>query len=165
MRGRLFFIGLIALLVPLVVAACGESDPPRDEETGEIVEEGGVSVFRIRAGDCLLQPDEDAEEIGSLDAVPCDQPHDAEAFALFDMEGAADAPYPGMAAVDGAVVAGCTGSRFDAYVGIAYVESRYFAAGIFPTEETWEERDDREIVCIAVDPLGQITGSIRGRAE
>ena len=48
-------------------------------------------------GDCFDQPpDGNIQEVAG---VPCDEPHDTEVYAKFDMEGGDDAPYPGDAAV------------------------------------------------------------------
>jgi hypothetical protein len=164
MRGRLIFLGVIALLVPLVVAACS-SDPDRDEETGAIVEEGDLSVFSVRVRDCFDRPDEGDTGVAELAARPCEELHDGEAFAVFDAPGDDDAPFPGVASLEAIVAEECIGSRFEQYVDSSYAESKYFATAITPTEDTWEDRDDREIICVLFDPTGPITGSVRGSGE
>jgi hypothetical protein len=163
MRVRLIFLGVIALLVPLVVVACS-SGPDRDEETGAIVEEGDLSVFSVRAGDCFDRPDEGDTEIAELAARPCEESHDGEAFAVFDAPGDDDTSFPGVAGIE-IMADECFGSRFELYVGSSYAESKYFASAIAPTEDTWEDRGDREFICVLFDPAGPITGSVRGSGE
>ena len=57
----------------------------------------------------------------------------------------------------------CTGDAFQSYVGVAYAQSDIYATGYPPSEETWEENDDREIICILHNQDdSDITGSLRG---
>jgi hypothetical protein len=52
------------------------------------------------------------------------------------------------------------------YVGLDVDTSIYDVGPITPSQTTWEEADDREILCFAFDAAsGSITGSIEGAAE
>ncbi|MDA3040977.1 MAG: hypothetical protein O3C27_15900 [Actinomycetota bacterium] len=64
------------------------------DESGEIVEAGGLGVFAMEVGDCFQVPIEDL--VQSVEAVPCTEPHDAQVYAKFDMP---DGPYPGEPAI------------------------------------------------------------------
>lgn len=58
--------------------------------------------------------------------------------------------------------AGCV-ERFEAAVGAAYDGSELEVYPITPTRSTWDEQDDREIVCAAYQrEFEKLTGSVRG---
>ncbi len=157
-----------AFLILALTSACGSDASQQDNSTrdegGDITEGGDVGVFALEVGDCFDQPPDG--NITEVAAVPCDQAHDLEVFAKFDMEGGDDAPYPGDAAVQTASE-DCIGSLFEDYVGIDYQSSRYGVFPITPTQQTWEsDLNDREIICTANTVDGtQLTGSIQGTAE
>ena len=143
----------------LLVAACSDastSDESERDESGEVVEEGDVGALVLQVGDCFDDPGSDA--VSSVPAVPCDEPHVNEVYALFDVEGD---DWPGEESLRGDAEAGCI-ERFDAYVGTPYAESALFSRAIIPSEDTWEQADDREIICIVYDPSGERTGSAEG---
>jgi putative regulator of septum formation len=114
-----------------------------------------TDVFAIDVGDCLL----DADLEGTITEVPtidCASPHDSEAYASIIMD---DGDFPGEEAVDAQAVADCT-TEFNFFVGVDYQESELDFAYYYPTEESWAQ-GDREILCLIVDPSGQVTGSLR----
>ena len=51
---------------------------------------------------------------------------------------------------------GCT-SRFGDFIGTPYQKSRLEVQYLYPTEESWNTQDDREVVCSVTDPKGKIT--------
>ncbi len=118
---------------------------------------GDVDVFSFEVGDCFSEAGGDTVE--SLPIVSCDEEHDVEVYALYDLP---DGDFPGDDVVIESASEGCL-ERFDAYVGIAYAESVYDINTIFPTENTWNNLFDREIVCLLVriDGLPNI-GSAEG---
>lgn len=136
------------------VSAMG--DETKRDEAGVITEAGGLGAFSIRVDDCIQLPD--ASEVQSVEGVPCDRPHDAQAFATFLMP---DGAYPGAVAIDRATDEGCM-DRFEAYVGVAYEDSELDFTAFHPTSASWTEGGDREIVCFVVDPAGKLTGEARG---
>src|SRR5690606_21250721 len=115
-------------------------------------------------GDCFDQPP--SGDITEVAAIPCDEPHDLEVFAKFDMEGGDDAPYPGDAAVRTASEE-CIGTLFEDYVGLDYQSSRFDVFPITPTRRTVERhRTNRQIRGTANTVYrNPITGSIQGTAE
>lgn len=151
----------IASVVVVAAAAFGgagifDDDTVRDE-SGAIIESGGLGALSIQVGDCVNLPD--SEYVESLEALPCADPHDAEAFEAFDM---ADGSYPGDDVVQDAAIFGCY-DAFEPFVGKDYETSQLEMYWLYPTPETWREYDDREILCMVTSLDGsKLTGSMRG---
>ena len=137
------------------------SDPERDPETQEVNEAGTADVFSLRVGDCYNDEGSTDEEISSVPAVPCSEPHDNEAYFAFDI---ADGDFPGDESILASADEGCF-TEFEPFVGFSYEESELDFGYIFPTEASWAD-GDREILCTiyAVD-LTQVTGSLAGAAR
>jgi hypothetical protein len=140
----LAFPALLALACGSLLAACGDDEVP----TAEV-------------GDCVQESELTGGSIDEISTVDCDDPHYAELIAKFDLDGD---DFPGAAAVGTDAQEGCA-TRFEDYVGIDYASSIYFLAPVTPTEETWERADDREVLCFAYNPDGDITGSVEDAAE
>jgi hypothetical protein len=136
--------GVVAAGIAIVGGAGILDDDTTRDESGEIVEAGALGAMAMQVGDCIQLPEEDL--VQSVQAVPCVEPHDAQVYALFDM---AEGAFPGVAAVDTAAEEGCM-SRFAGFVGMSYEESTLYANWFTPTQESWEEIDDREIACVIV---------------
>lgn len=152
-------VGLAALTLGVVLAACGGAD--RDD-SGEIVEAGSVSAFQLRVGDCFDDDTDLGEEVSSLAAIPCAEPHGSEVYALVDHLGGDEDPYPGEDVISQYSEDVCI-PPFASYVGTPYEQSRLFITFLYPTAESWG-LDDREIVCIVLD-TEKMEGSARGLAE
>ena len=141
---------LLLVVSVLALAACssGESE----------------SVFDLTPGGCfddVIEDGEFAEEAQTLPMVDCADPHDNEAYALYDME---DGSFPAQAAVDDVAIAKCV-SLFEDYVGSDYETSRLDIWWIFPTEQGWAE-GDREVACVLYDlDLNKLIGSMRNSGE
>lgn len=145
----------VAALLALVgtLSACGVvgiRDAPRDS-SGRVTEEASADAFALKVGDCLQDPG--ALELREITAVPCDQPHDYEAYAATLLKGT---DYPGQESVE-TTARGFCGREFQKFIGAAYDEStlnyRYFA----PSETSWSSQSDREILCLVA--LGDGTKS------
>ena len=161
LRRRLCF-GAGYALAAFVLAACGGAE--RDD-SGEIVEGGDIDVFSFEVGDCFDDPPGTSTGVAEVPAVPCSESHDNEVFALGDHPADDDAPYPGDAAMQSFAEEFCLG-EFEGYVGISYDESRFAAAPFFPSQDTWEQQDDREFVCFLYDLESQkLTGSMKDSGE
>lgn len=93
--------------------------------------------------------DQEAPEVDRLPTVPCDEPHQNEVFHLYDVD-AAD--HPGLDALRAQAEEVCRGEPFTRYVGEPYETSRFEVFQILPTEDTWREDGDREVVCALYDP-------------
>jgi len=129
-------------LVGVGYAGLGGQDNTTRDDAGEIVDGGEIGAFRIQVGDCLGGLDEGIFE--SAEGLPCTEPHQYEVYFAFNLE---DGPFPG----DSAVAAEADDRCYDAFtpfVGSAYEESIYGFTSLMPTEGSWEELDDREVLCI-----------------
>ena len=156
MRRTLTTFAVLPVLL-LGVAACSE-DATRDD-SGEVTEESDVAATKVREGDCI----ESAElgEVQSLKAIPCSEPHGAEAYHAFDLP--ADFDTEGQDAIGVAAQTGCT-EAFEEFVGLAYDESALEISQLTPTPESFET-GDRAVVCFVVDPDTTTTGSLEGAAR
>ena len=122
---------------------------------------GQQSVFSLPVGTCF---DDQADgEISSVPEVNCAEPHDNEVFAL--IEYTETDTYPGTDQMSEISDELCR-AQFAGYVGIEYESSVLEVFPIFPTEESWDEDDDREIICALYNAdLSKITGSMEGAAR
>jgi hypothetical protein len=134
----------------------GGGTPGTDTPTGE---GDNTDVFTIKVGDCLNDGGVEGE-VSEVPTVACTEPHDSEAYASIIMD---DGDFPGDQAVEDKAIADCT-TEFNGFVGLDYQESTLDFAYYYPTEESWAN-GDREILCLIVDPAGQVTGSLAGAAR
>lgn len=117
-----------------------------------------VSANSLEVGDCTN--DDFTGAVGEVDTVDCADSHTAEVFAVFDVDGD---DFPGTADIQSQAAEGCNGDRFSEYVGTPYEESEIYTTYLVPTEETWNEADDRTIICLAVTQDGSASeGSVEG---
>jgi hypothetical protein len=135
-------IGLAVVVLALGLTACSKE----------------VAANNLEVGDCTNQ--DLAGAVGEVDTVDCEESHTAEVFAVFDIEGD---DFPGTAEIQTEAADGCNGDRFEEYVGVPYAESEIYSTYLVPTEETWNEADDRTVICFAVTQDGSPTeGSVEG---
>ncbi len=133
------------------------TDADRDS-SGAIVDAGNIDVFQIRVGDCFDDGD-GSEEISSLPAVPCDQPHDNEAYASFNVSLAS---YPEDDGMYELAFESCR-ERFESFVGRDYESSSLDIYTLYPTIDGWVQ-GDREVVCAVFDmEANKLVGSMKGR--
>lgn len=116
------------------------TDPttPAPTEAGQL-----TNFFDLKVGDCFDVPD-DANG-NALLFSSCNVLHDYEAYSVETMPG--DSTYPGETAVDDFASTACV-DAFQAYVGKPYSSSTYAYTPITPSKETWEQLNDREILCV-----------------
>jgi hypothetical protein len=169
----------ILALVVLVMAACQSSneDPTAtptpsvsaadrsaapstdddDDDDDDIGEE--TSVFELETGDCFSA---DADVVETVTVVDCAETHTYEVFGVFDHEGDDDEPYPGDEAILEYADSRCQ-PLFEDYVAADYQSSIYWITSVTPSAETWDDDDDREIVCAL--KLGEEGDEMTGSAE
>ena len=117
-----------------------------------------VAANSLEVGDCTDQDLSGA--VGEVETVDCDESHTAEVFEVFDIDGD---EFPGSAEVQAQATEECQGDAFEEYVGVPYAQSEVYATFLVPTEETWNEADDRTVICLAVTQDGSPTeGSVEG---
>jgi hypothetical protein len=140
--------GLVAALFALLVAlgaGCGILD--------------STEVATADVGDCINN-DIASSSISEFDTVECTEPHTAELIYKFDLP---DGDFPGQEAIGAAVEEECQGSAFEDYVGTPYAESEIFLFPVTPTEQTWDEADDREVLCFGgLQDGADLTESVQG---
>jgi hypothetical protein len=133
----------LIILAAFLAAACGP--PAERDDSGNIVSRGAIDAFAMKIGDCfndspaLLTGDETTEVRG----VPCDQPHDNEVFALFDVT---FTEYPGEESMSERAIQACI-KRFEAFVGAPYETSELDTFPLYPGEASWSQLNDREVIC------------------
>ncbi len=136
-------VGAAVIAVAAFGGAAAFDDNTVRDDSGAIVEGGGLGAFALQVGDCFNIPEE--ELIQSLEAVPCGQPHDAEAYASFNQSGRG-LEWPGQDIVSDASDWGCY-DRFETFVGLPWDNSEFDYWFLEPTRESWEENNDREVTC------------------
>jgi hypothetical protein len=128
--------------------------------SGAIVGEGNVDAFQVRVGDCFDDSSTSGDEISDLPGVPCSKPHDNEAYAVFDLS---IASYPDNDSMGELAQESCL-QRFDTFVGRDYESSSLDIFAIYPTTESWAQKD-REVICAIYDmEENKLVGSAQGRA-
>jgi hypothetical protein len=147
----------------MLVAGCGpdQDQAVRGDDSSAIVTPGSVDVFEVRVGDCFEEEFASANasesaEVFDVDAVPCDQEHQSEVYATFDLP---DGDYPGEKEVVQLASEGCV-ERFADFVGTSYGSTRLDVNYLFPTRRSWEDTGDREVACAVYDPAGPVEGSV-----
>ena len=165
-RSRSAIAALSLLLGALALTGCSVIDSiapkeqaVRDDKTSEVTEAGQADVFTVSVGDCFNDVSE--QEISEVPAVPCDQPHDYEAYHAFDIAGD---EFPGDEAVTSQADDGCS-AAFTDFNGLSYDESTLYLGYLQPTEESWTGQNDHEVVCYIYEENLQTTGSLKGAAR
>jgi hypothetical protein len=132
-----------------------------DDDDGDDGEE--TSVFELETGDCFSA---DADVVESVTVVDCEDTHTYEVFGVFDHEADDDEPYPGDGAILEYADIRCQ-PLFEDYVAADYQTSIYWITSVTPSAETWDDGDDREIVCaLKLGEEGEEkTGSAEGTGE
>ncbi len=136
----------------------GSGDADRDEETGQVTESSTVDIFSLKLGDCKM-----ASATGLIedaDVVPCDEPHDEEVYYEITMDDGEFSEED----IDAASQE-CIGDAYTSFVGIDFQSSTLEVYPITPTQQTWDELNDRIVQCVISDPAGPTTGSLKGAAR
>ena len=141
-----------------VAAALGISSMAQRNDAGEIMAAGTVDAFEVRVEDCFQDAALESEDVSEVPGIPCSDPHDNEVFAAFDVPG----EWPGDEAIEEMAYQGCY-DRFAGAIGKSYEESIIDYTVIYPSEGSWQERGDREVLCVGYHmEYEQLTGSIIG---
>jgi hypothetical protein len=111
------------------------------------------STPTANVGDCL-DVGSLATVVETLPTVPCDEPHEAEVYAVLDLE--SDAAYEDLA-VDEVAFDECE-ALFADFIGVAYEESVIEIWYLYPDTTGWGA-GDREVICAAAE-LDWDTGDV-----
>ena len=133
------------------------------DESGAIVGSGDMGAFSIRLGDCFDNTGplggDSAGQVSSLPGVPCGDPHDNEVYAVFDVT---MTEFPGDEKMSEVAFTECI-SRFAGFVGTDYQSSSLDVTSLYPSTESWNRQNDREVICAVYDMNnGKLTGSMKG---
>lgn len=144
----------VALLALSALTACSGGSEEAEREDGAIVAPGALDVFGVRVGDCLDldATDATAAQVTDLAAVPCTQPHRHEVFHVGEVTGFD--VYPGPSELSSTSDGMCLGA-FEDYVGIPYLDSDVQFTYLYPSLASWQDEEDREVVCILVSTSPQ----------
>lgn len=141
----------VAVAVALV-AGCTNNGGNDGTSSEEILDVGATGP-----GTCLDFPLDQDAEIKNLPVVEdCNQPHSHEIYAVTDYvldDGGEADVFPGFDALETFSRAACL-DDFDGYFGISAFDSELFYSWIVPTLDSWEKKDDREILCVAGNQNG-----------
>lgn len=103
----------------------------------------GSQVATAEVGDCVNMSDFEGE-VTEIPTVDCSEEHDAQVFFLAEMT---DDEFPGQEGVQAAAEEQCL-PAFEDFVGTGYQESSLDINFIGPSEDTWDQADDREVICV-----------------
>ena len=148
------------IVIAVGVAAYNLVTQADRDDSGAIVDAGNIDAFAVKTGDCFDDPTSDASgEVSSLRGVPCSEPHDNEAFAVFDVDVAS---FPGDDEIADLAFDACL-ERFEPFVGRDYESSSLDVYALYPTQDSWNHHNDREVVCAVFDmEANKLTGSVAG---
>jgi hypothetical protein len=118
-----------------------------------------ISAFDLEVGDCFDAPD--VEAVADVELIGCDEPHRYEAYHIENHPAGADEPFIGDEAMTSYADDVCIGA-FEAFVGVPWEGSTLTYFFLQPTADTWEEVDDREVLCAVYSTEGDLTGSVEG---
>jgi len=129
---------------------------------------GDDDPFSIKVGECFNDdvPGNEGDEVTSIAKVECAEPHIWEAYSSVIIE-EGDGAFPGSPAITEQGDADCL-TAFEPYVGISYDDSTLYFSYYSPTEKSWTDGNDREILCIVTttdDFETKATGSVKGSAK
>jgi len=147
-----------AIIATALLVACGGESLKRDAD-GAVVSKGKVSAYDVQVGDCSAA--ELKEETVDIELVPCTEPHTHEAYFLVEHP---DGPYPGSTAIETFAEQQCVGAFAD-FVGIELSESRFYFTYLYPSVSTWNDDQDRQVVCFVVSRDEPISVSVEGLAQ
>jgi hypothetical protein len=147
-----------AVAVVFAVAGCSGGGGLKRDKDGHVTSAGDLSVFDLRAGDCITPPGDVKAELDKVRVVPCKDGHTQEAFAVQPYD-KGDA-YPGDQALT-AFADGVCLEQYQGYVGVAYQDSKLFYTYLLPSARSWNEGKDRKIVCIVTTTGEQLTASVK----
>jgi hypothetical protein len=130
---------------------------------GDDDEANKTAVYDIEPGQCFLGPTKVKAQIEDLETVPCDKPHDREAYAVTPYEapeGESADQFPGDEQLTTFAQGACA-AEFERYVGVDYADSDYFFTYLLPSPRSWED-DDRDVICLVIGTGEPLTESVKG---
>ena len=121
------------------------------------------NVFSLKVGDCFNggagANTEEYIEVTDVEVVSCDDPHENEVYAVFELP---DSSWKGDDYVFEQAEIGCVWARFEAFMGIEYDLSTWYADIIIPSEEAWKENERKVSCSVTKESYVKVSGSAKG---
>ncbi len=146
------------MAVVALLAGCSDDGAGRDDD-GRITSAGDISVFDLAEGDCVIFDESLEPEVETLPAVPCDEEHNGEVYALVEVDDLDT--YPGERELSLRAERDCL-AHFADYVGADLADSTLFPTTAIPGIRGWQDDDDRTVVCFVLTAGEMVTGSLQG---
>ena len=145
-----------AVLLLLVTAACNDDD----DANPDVDEQPVLEVDTSTAEPVCMQVDEAfPPEVERLPIIDCTKPHSHEIYATVKSE--ADV-FPGVEALGDTAQVECL-EAFEPFVGASPFDSVLSYTWLVPTLGSWNDEDDREILCVLMHRDGSpMVGTMRG---
>jgi uncharacterized RDD family membrane protein YckC len=128
---------------------------------GQVEQPIEIPFGSLRVGDCFDLTNPAVPSIAVVRAVPCADQHVYEVFFVGDMP---DGAYPGDAAVSTFANENCL-PAFEAYVGVPFEESIWYASPVGPTEDDWAAGSRRVTCQLHNQAETPVSGSARDAGE
>lgn len=132
-----------------------------------VLDDGNTQVVDLRAGQCFNTVDAKLSDFGTdndtrsrtVDVVDCTDAHDAEAFAVYEIQAGSDDPYPGVDNVTEDAQTNCVKYAHTYLDGKVPPSSDklYF---YLPAGANWA-RHERSVICFFGSPGGKVSGSVK----
>jgi hypothetical protein len=134
-----------------------------------------ISVFSVKPGECFSAPKDVKVQLSTLTKKPCSREHTQEAYAVvaFAPPGGAGATaarptavpsltssYPGSDVLTTFAQGACA-QRYAGYVGVDYLDSSLFFTYLLPSARSWEQADDRDVICFVTTTGSTLTSSVK----
>ena len=152
-------LGVLGVVVALTVSGCSWFG--RDDDRSTTIE-----VLDAKKGDCFLAPAEITIEVTHLARVKCETPHQQESYALptYVDPGTGKTPgrdnFPGDAALKSFADGTCA-EKFQGYVGVDYRDSSLYFTYLVPSARSWQQDEDRTVVCFVTTTGQTLTKSVQ----
>ncbi|HAP78331.1 MAG TPA: hypothetical protein DCR14_19895 [Acidimicrobiaceae bacterium] len=122
-------------------------------------EESTTAAGSLKVGDCVAQLPT-GSVVFRFSTVDCATPHEAEVFAVVQLNENRDSTYPGESVAQQRASEACF-DAFEAYVGEPYDTSVFELFYTYPQEIGWKATRGN-VECLLVEPGAMLTGSMRG---
>jgi hypothetical protein len=153
------------ILAAPAVAGCSKADDVTHN----------ISVFAVQPGQCFTAPSSVKVQLSTLTKTPCSKPHTQESYAIVayqpsseatnsSTDAALTAPYPGDDVLS-KFAQGVCAQRYGSYVGVDFLDSRLFFTYLLPSARSWEQEDDRNVICFVTTTGSTLTSSVKGSKQ
>jgi hypothetical protein len=151
-------VWIVVVVVVLGLKFLGSADR---SPAGQITSQGTSSPLDLRVGDCFNNPSASVTAnntpVGSVEAMPCSSPHNAQIFARFNLNRGWSTPYPGDSAVQSQAESGCN-FRFGSISKNKVTDSMSLSF-FMPSTALWNN-DERAVSCMIINPTATLKTSL-----